>query len=244
MISKTVAIDYSRLQARLKILAAALLSIAVVAFGAPKAQAQSAGGAMATMDFIAFMAPVQGVDINSRFGLRRLSFEPRARMHEGVDYAARSGSPILAAAAGRVLRTGTSSTYGRFVEIEHSNGVTSFYAHMSRVGATQGQIVQAGQEIGKVGTSGRVTGAHLHFEIRRDGQQINPERFLGKSFEVASVIPQPRSALSMLASSRSMPDAPIPYAVVAGLVSTVSSAASSAASSVADAISPAAGATN
>ena len=83
---------------------------------------------------IAFAAPIQGYGVNSRFGLRRLSYERRARMHEGLDYAAPSGTPILAAADGRVLRTGTSSSYGRFVEIQHANGVTSFYAHMSRIG--------------------------------------------------------------------------------------------------------------
>jgi len=139
---------------------------------------------------IAFAAPIQGYSVNSRFGLRRLSFERRARMHEGLDYAAPSGTPILAAADGRVLRTGTSSSYGRFVEVQHANGVTSFYAHMSRIGASQGDVVAAGDTIGLVGSTGRSTGAHLHFEIRRDGQQINPENFLGQSFALQDVAPE------------------------------------------------------
>jgi murein DD-endopeptidase MepM/ murein hydrolase activator NlpD len=139
---------------------------------------------------IAFAAPIQGYAVNSRFGLRRLSYERRARMHEGLDYAAPSGTPILAAADGRVLRTGTSSSYGRFVEIQHANGVTSFYAHMSRIGASEGDVVVAGDAIGLVGSTGRSTGAHLHFEIRRNGQQINPENFLGQSFALQDVVPE------------------------------------------------------
>ena len=139
---------------------------------------------------IAFAAPIQGYGVNSRFGLRRLSYERRARMHEGLDYAAPSGTPILAAADGRVLRTGTSSSYGRFVEIQHANGVTSFYAHMSRIGASEGDVVAAGDAIGLVGSTGRSTGAHLHFEIRRNGQQINPENFLGRSFTLQDVAPE------------------------------------------------------
>lgn len=139
---------------------------------------------------IAFSAPINGYETNSRFGLRRLSFERRARMHEGLDYAAPSGTPILAAAEGRVLRTGTSNSYGRFVEIQHANGVTSFYAHMSRIGVNQGDQLAAGDSIGAVGSTGRSTGAHLHFEIRRDGQQINPEDFLGRSFALQDVAPE------------------------------------------------------
>ncbi|WP_245572028.1 M23 family metallopeptidase [Brevundimonas aveniformis] len=138
---------------------------------------------------IAFSAPVVGYQTNSRFGLRRLSFERRARMHEGLDYAAPSGTPILAAADGRVIRTGTSSSYGRFVEIQHANGVTSFYAHMSRIVASEGDVVVAGDQIGAVGSTGRSTGAHLHFEIRREGRQINPENFLGRSFALQNVAP-------------------------------------------------------
>ncbi len=139
---------------------------------------------------IAFSAPIEGYSVNSRFGLRRLSFERRARMHEGLDYAAPSGTPILAAAEGEVIRTGVSSSYGRYVEIQHANGVTSFYAHMSRIRAEEGQFVAAGDLIGDVGSTGRSTGAHLHFEIRRDGEQINPDDFLGRAFALQDVAPE------------------------------------------------------
>lgn len=145
---------------------------------------------MAAVRTIAFSAPIQGYAVNSRFGLRRLSFERRARMHEGLDYAAPAGTPILAAAEGRVLRTGTSSSYGRFVEVEHANGVTSFYAHMSRIAVSEGDTLAAGETIGAVGSTGRSTGPHLHFEIRRDGEQIDPEDFLGQAFAIHDVAPE------------------------------------------------------
>lgn len=171
-----------------------LLGMTVALGAAAPAQASEVASAPvditpATVRTIAFSAPINGFEVNSRFGLRRLSFERRARMHEGLDYAAPAGTPILACAEGRVLRTGTSTTYGRFVEIEHANGVTSFYAHMSRISASQGDVVAAGDLIGAVGSTGRSTGAHLHFEIRRNGQQVNPESFLGRAFAPHDVAP-------------------------------------------------------
>ena len=170
------------------------LAAAAVVFAAPAQAsdvADSAAEASAVaVRTIAFSAPVVGYETNSRFGLRRLSFERRARMHEGLDYAAPAGTPILAAAEGRVIRTGTSSSYGRFVEIQHANGVTSFYAHMSRIAVSEGDLMAAGETIGAVGSTGRSTGPHLHFEIRRDGQQINPENFLGQSFALQDVAPE------------------------------------------------------
>ena len=169
--------------------------VAAAALFAAPAQASEVSDAVAesapvvAVRTIAFSAPIVGYETNSRFGLRRLSFERRARMHEGLDYAAPSGTPILAAAEGEVIRTGTSASYGRFVEIQHPNDVTSFYAHMSRIGASEGQRVAAGEHIGDVGSTGRSTGPHLHFEIRRDGEQINPEDFLGQSFALQDVAP-------------------------------------------------------
>ncbi len=143
----------------------------------------------ASVRMISFSAPVEGVSANSRFGLRRLSSEARARMHEGLDFAAPSGTPVLSAAEGSVLRTGTSSSYGRFVEVRHDNGVTSFYAHLSAIMVSEGDRVGAGERVGSVGSTGRSTGPHLHFEIRRDGEQINPESFLGQSFAAMDIAP-------------------------------------------------------
>lgn len=144
------------------------------------AAARTASKLAPTMVF--FSAPVRGFSINSRFGLRKLSSRGAARPHEGVDFAAPTGSPVLCAAQGRVLRTGNSSTYGRFVEVEHPNGVTSFYAHLSAVNVHSGASLDAGDMLGKVGSTGRSTGPHLHFEIRRNGQQVDPAGFLGRQF--------------------------------------------------------------
>lgn len=168
-------------------------SLAVVAV-APQAAAQEAetNRSPGTTRTIAFIAPIVGFAVNSPFGMRRLGHEARARMHEGLDFAAPAGTPVLAAAEGVVLRTGTQNGYGRFVEVEHANGVTSFYAHLSRIEVNPGDVLNAGEQLGRVGSTGRVTGPHLHFEIRRNGEQIDPQGFLGRTFEVETqVIPTP-----------------------------------------------------
>ena len=140
---------------------------------------------------IAFAEPVRGFPVNSKFGMRRLGGEPEARVHKGVDIAAPSGTSVFAATEGRVLRTGYQPDgYGRFVELEHPNGMTTLYAHLSRVDVAGGQGVTASQRIGLVGSTGFSTGPHLHFEVRRDGNQINPSRVTGRTFAVKMDLPQ------------------------------------------------------
>lgn len=134
---------------------------------------------------IAFAEPVRGFSVNSRFGLRRLGGEPEARIHKGVDIAAPKGTSVFAATEGRVVRTGDQPQgYGRFVELEHPNGMTTLYAHLSRVDVARGQAVSASQRIGLVGSTGFSTGPHLHFEVRRAGRQINPAKVTGRTFAV------------------------------------------------------------
>jgi len=136
---------------------------------------------------IAFESPLPGYSVNSNFGLRQMSYEPHARMHEGVDIAAPKGSPIHAAAGGHVSRTGLSSSYGHFVEVAHADGLTSFYAHMSRTaGLEPGAKVSAGEVLGYVGSTGHSTGPHLHFEIRDAGKPLDPQAFLGRVFASAA----------------------------------------------------------
>jgi murein DD-endopeptidase MepM/ murein hydrolase activator NlpD len=177
------------------LLGAALSALTLAAAPAQATEVEAATTATTTapttaaLRTISFSAPVEGYAINSNYGWRRLG-GGRGRMHEGIDIAAPSGTPILAAADGVVLRTGVSSSYGRFAEVRHDNGVTSFYAHMSQVMVSEGDVLAAGGQIGAVGSTGRSTGPHLHFEIRRDGEQINPSEFLGQAFEVASVAPE------------------------------------------------------
>ena len=99
-------------------------------------------------------------------------------MHRGIDLGASYGSPIYAAAAGYVSYAGPEGGYGRLVTIRHAGGITTAYGHMSRIVVRSGQRVSAGQVIAYVGSAGRSTGPHLHFEVRRGGAYLNPIPFL------------------------------------------------------------------
>jgi len=138
-----------------------------------------------------FQAPTPGYPINSPFGLRRLPWEPRGRMHEGVDIAAPKGLPVGATLAGVVVKAGLSSTYGRFVEVRHADGLTSLYGHLGSIGrgVRPGVALAAGQAVGLVGNTGRSTGEHLHFEIRSEGKPLNPALFIGQSFASVDDLP-------------------------------------------------------
>jgi murein DD-endopeptidase MepM/ murein hydrolase activator NlpD len=120
--------------------------------------------------------PINGARLSSGFGMRRHPILGYSRMHRGTDFAAPIGTPILAAGDGTVVRAGPYSSYGNYVRIRHANGYETAYAHMSRFarGMRSGARVRQGQVIGYVGTTGRSTGPHLHYEVLRRGQQINP----------------------------------------------------------------------
>jgi lysostaphin len=102
-------------------------------------------------------------------------------MHEGVDFIAPVGTPIVAAAGGIVVAAEHHPQYGNMVEIDHGNEFTTRYAHASRTMVKVGDVVQRGTKIAEVGTTGRTTGAHLHFEVRYRGVAQNPTRFLQAS---------------------------------------------------------------
>jgi murein DD-endopeptidase MepM/ murein hydrolase activator NlpD len=135
--------------------------------------------------------PVAG-PIGSGFGFRTDPFTHRPALHTGLDFPANPGTPILAAAGGVVLSAGPHPQYGQLVEIDHGNGLVTRYAHTSRMLVKQGDIVKRGQKIAEVGSTGRSTGPHLHFEVLVDGVQQNPAKFLalqhdqGPSGSVAS----------------------------------------------------------
>ncbi len=143
------------------------------------------------LKILAFNSPVAGFEINSPFGMRKMPWEEGGRLHEGVDIAAPSGTPVAATLAGTVAREGLSASYGRFIEVAHEDGLVSFYAHLGRPerGLKAGSPVLAGQTVGYVGGTGRSTGSHLHFEIRRDGRPLNPALFIGQTFASADALP-------------------------------------------------------
>ena len=100
--------------------------------------------------------------------------------HKGIDFHARTGDPVLAVADGVVSFSGRRSGYGKVVEVDHGNGYVTRYAHNSRLGVQVGDLVRSGQQIAKAGSTGRSTGAHVHFEVWQDGRVLNPRKFLGE----------------------------------------------------------------
>ena len=148
-----------------------------------KAQVEAPGPVMRQ---IVFSAPVRGYAINSPYGLRKLAIEARARAHKGVDIAAPKGTTVFTAAEGRIVRTGyDAGGYGNFIEVRHPNGLSTVYGHLSRIDVASGDAVTPGQRIGLVGSTGYSTGPHLHFEVRRNGGQVNPTQVMGRHFDVA-----------------------------------------------------------
>lgn len=127
------------------------------------------------------MPPVRTGYYSSNFGWRIDPFTGQMAMHEGVDFVANAGTPIYASAGGVVDYAGLDSSYGNMVEIDHGNDIVTRYAHASKVLVKVGQVVRRGQEIAEVGSTGRSTGNHLHFEVRYKGVAQNPVRFLQKS---------------------------------------------------------------
>ena len=128
--------------------------------------------------------PVSG-RITSYFGYRRHPILRFTRFHGGVDFGASWGSPIVAAADGQVTGAGWAGGYGRQVRIAHGGGLTTSYSHMSSIVAEPGSFVRAGQLIGYVGSSGLSTGPHLHYEVLRNGERVNPLSVRFASVQVA-----------------------------------------------------------
>lgn len=125
--------------------------------------------------------PVQGGWVSSGFGTRMDPFTGHQATHEGVDIAARFGSSIFAMGDGVVSFAGDKMGYGTMVEVTHESGLITRYAHCSATVVKEGDVVTRGQEIAKVGTTGRSTGPHLHFEVLRDNHTVNPIVYLDSS---------------------------------------------------------------
>ena len=132
-----------------------------------------------TLALVPYRKPVIGeVEFTSGFGVRSDPFLGRPAMHTGLDFRAQTGDPVRATANGKVVSAGWSGGYGRMVEIDHGNGLSTRYGHLSEIGVKVGDVVKIGQVIGEVGSTGRSTGPHLHYETRIDGEAVDPQKFL------------------------------------------------------------------
>ena len=124
--------------------------------------------------------PILNTYITSGYGGRADPFGGGRGFHKGIDFHASKGDPVLAVADGVVSFSGQRSGYGNVVEVDHGNGYVTRYAHNSRLIVQVGDLVRSGQQIAKAGSTGRSTGAHVHFEVWQDGRVLNPRKFLGE----------------------------------------------------------------
>jgi murein DD-endopeptidase MepM/ murein hydrolase activator NlpD len=132
----------------------------------------------ANRKFLPTLAPIVEGWYSSNFGYRVDPFTGAKSFHEGIDFPANVGTAIVAAASGKVVYAGYHAEYGKIIEIDHGNGLLSRYAHASQIFVNEGDLVVRGQRLGSVGSTGRSTGPHLHFEVRLNGVPQNPVRFL------------------------------------------------------------------
>ncbi|MEO6839455.1 MAG: peptidoglycan DD-metalloendopeptidase family protein [Bradyrhizobium sp.] len=132
-----------------------------------------------TLATVPYRKPVIGeVEFTSGFGIRSDPFLGRPAMHTGLDFRAQAGDPVRATANGKVSSAGWAGGYGRMIEIDHGNGLATRYGHLSEIGVKVGDVIKIGQVIGAVGSTGRSTGPHLHYETRIDGEAVDPQKFL------------------------------------------------------------------
>jgi len=131
------------------------------------------------------IVPIDSNRVGSTFGRRLDPIAGVGAMHEGIDFVADPGTPVIASAGGVVVSAEFHPQYGNLIEIDHGNDFSSRYAHLSKLSVKPGQIVKRGQLIAASGNTGRSTGPHLHFEVRFKGVAQNPERFLQSGTQVA-----------------------------------------------------------
>ena len=120
----------------------------------------------------------QGSRVSSTYGVRHDPFTGRLARHTGLDIPAPHGTPILASGGGRVVSAGYKGAYGRAVVIDHGDGLSTLYGHASKLLVRAGDVVMPNQQIALVGSTGRSTGPHLHFEVIRHGVRVEPRQYL------------------------------------------------------------------
>ena len=156
-----------------------------------EAQFSAAGQQLSVMEALLFdrqlennavpsRSPVGRSYITSGFGNRADPFGRGGQFHKGIDFDANVGDPVMAVADGVVSFAGTRGGYGHTIEVDHGNGYVTRYAHNSRLTVKEGDLVRAGDQLAKAGSSGRSTGAHVHFEVWQNGAVVNPRKFLGQ----------------------------------------------------------------
>ena len=137
------------------------------------------------MNSVPSREPIANSYITSSFGRRADPIVGGSQFHKGIDFEADVGDPVLAVADGVVSYSGVRSGYGNVIEIDHGNGYVTRYAHNSRLERRVGELIRAGQEIAKAGSTGRSTGAHVHFEVWENGRYVNPRKFLSQQSPLA-----------------------------------------------------------
>jgi murein DD-endopeptidase MepM/ murein hydrolase activator NlpD len=173
----------------------------------------------ATFARIPAFLPVNRFDPSSDFGYRSDPFHGGGAFHAGIDMTGKTGDAIHAAADGVVVRAGWWAGYGKVVVVDHGNGLETRYGHMSRFHVKEGDVIRQGQIVGGMGSTGRSTGTHLHFEIRLDGRPLDPQPFLDlASFGVDSQVRSRPTVVAPLDYTSDEPFAPIASddAVMAG----------------------------
>ncbi|AOG11822.1 peptidoglycan DD-metalloendopeptidase family protein [Rhizobium sp. AAP116] len=135
-----------------------------------------------------FANPAPGREITSRFGNRPDPFFGGLAMHAGIDFRAPTGTEIRSTGAGKIVTASFSGGYGNMVEIDHGLGLSTRYGHMSRILVSEGDTVETGQILGLAGSTGRSTGPHLHYEVRRNGDPVDPMRFLNAGMKLTPLI--------------------------------------------------------
>lgn len=142
-----------------------------------------------TLSAVPVRKPIFGeIDLSSGFGVRSDPFLGRPAMHTGLDFRSSTGEPVRVTANGKVETAGWSGGYGKMVEVDHGNGFSTRYGHLSEIDVKVGQQVKIGQVIGRVGSTGRSTGPHLHYETRIDGDAVDPQKFLRAGIRLGNAL--------------------------------------------------------
>ena len=143
------------------------------------------------------MAPIENAPMSSNFGWRDDPLTGMRAFHSGIDWISQAGTPVFAVSDGVVLFIGPASAFGNLVEVRHGDHVVARYAHLEGIEVTTGMPIVAGQRIGRVGSTGRSTGAHLHFELLVDGSKVNPEPFFARLKSPSASIQSPTACCAL-----------------------------------------------